>query len=153
MAPRVPPLDEIEWEDPHVIPGLGFGPELNTQNILWYFTNSPFFDAGSNNMSLLGHAQNAPDRDRIFGNRLAFEEALRDRYPTGFQFVVTSEPKAEGEPWVIQRQQKTRDAVSGEIVTEIQGTYFTVGNKVFMAPSLLDIVRSRMVWSSKYKYE
>lgn len=142
----ISPLDEIEWYDPHLIPTLGMGPQLNTNNILWYFANSPYFDHSSNNSALVQHAASAPNRDAIFFNRHNFETELRERFPTGRQFVVVSEPKAEGEPWVIQKQNKSYDK-DKNIVVEAEATYYTIGTSIFKAPSLGDVMKSRLVCS------
>lgn len=148
MPPTFPLPDELEFNEPNLIPTLGFGPELNGQNILWYFMNSPFFDHASNNQALflkVQSSQNMEFRNTLLFNRLAFEDHLRTQYREGVHFVVTQEPKEPGQPWVIQRQSRVVDESTGEVRTEVQGTWFTSGTKVLMAPSLADVVRTRLV--------
>lgn len=157
LAPKsagVPPIEYTEFTppDPNLIPSFGLGPDLNTNNILWYFYNSPFNDQGSVNAAYIHWvAMNippGPQKDRIFGNRAVFEEELQKRYPVGVSFVVTEEPKAQGEPWVIQRQNRKYESVEGggrRIVMEVEATYYTVGLAIRMATSLWDILNAKMV--------
>ena len=56
---------------------------------------------------------------------------------------MTQEPKKEGEPWVIQKQMRREE--DGKVVMEVQGVYYTIKNKIVMAPSLLDVLQSRLV--------
>lgn len=144
--PPVSPLDESEWEAPHTIAGLGFGPELNSNNILWYFMNSTFFDPMCNNKAFVDQKMMSGQRE-VFFDRHVFEAALQKEYPTGVQYLVTAEPKEPGQPWVIQRQNRTRNTEPGTegFKTEVQGVYYTVGTKFLMAPNLRDVVQSRLV--------
>ncbi|KAF2250574.1 hypothetical protein BU26DRAFT_517408 [Trematosphaeria pertusa] len=141
MPPQLQPLDESEYDEPAALRGLPGG-TLNSESILWYFMGSPFFDASSNNVALFNHLrQLGPAGQPTLDSRHAFEEALLSKYNHGSYFVVASEPKREGEPWVIQRQRK--DQGSAEIVVE--GTWYTQGTKILMAPSLLDVLQLRLL--------
>lgn len=155
LAPRSagpPPLEQTEYTPPHpdLIPGFGLGPDLNTNNILWYFYNSPFNDNSSANAAFLRYiTQNlvGPERDRLLFNRAVFEEELKKRYPVGVTFVVTEEPRIPGEPWVIQRQNRRYEVDEGvrRVVMEVEATYYTVGLGIRMANSLWDILNAKMV--------
>ncbi|KAF1961120.1 hypothetical protein CC80DRAFT_488464 [Byssothecium circinans] len=147
MPPQIPPLDEQEFNNPDVLLGLPGG-NLNSDSIMWYFMNSQFFDPVSNNTSLFNQLRSDPLAQPILNDRRLFEHRLRSNYPTGLQFLVVSEPQTPQEPWVIQRQYRTAD---GE--TQVQGTYFTLGTRILMAPSLLDVVRGRMLSVSTYLEE
>ncbi|KAF2744546.1 hypothetical protein M011DRAFT_376134, partial [Sporormia fimetaria CBS 119925] len=113
-------------------------------NVLWYFMNSPFYDASSNNQALLQYASSLPPNERttIFNNRVAFEEALRKHYPSGRQFVVISEAKKETDPWVVQRQNVQLDE-RRERVVEVEATYYTIGGvRWVQAPSLREVLQT-----------
>ncbi|OAG01638.1 uncharacterized protein CC84DRAFT_1051004, partial [Paraphaeosphaeria sporulosa] len=117
-----------------------------SNTILWYFYNSPWFDQGSNNNSLLRQVGGTPQQELLFNNRVAFEERMRTDYPYGTQYVVAYEPKNEGEPWVIQRQEKSVDQETGRTAkTEVTATYYTQGTRIFMAKSLLDVLQTRLL--------
>ncbi|KAF2264253.1 hypothetical protein CC78DRAFT_533316 [Lojkania enalia] len=145
MPPKHTPLDEIQFENLRFL-HQELGGQLNNETVLWYFMNSPFYDANCNNHALL--FGNAPDIHRLRTDRKYLEEALKMRFPTGLQFMVVADPQGPGQPWVIQKQLKTRvDDAQGNnrIEIEVRGTYYTVGTKIHMAPSLLDVLRSRML--------
>ncbi|PVH99401.1 hypothetical protein DM02DRAFT_435026 [Periconia macrospinosa] len=148
MPPAIPPLDEQVFERPDILSGLPGG-NINADSILWYFMNSPFYDPASNNSALFNQLRNDPNGMAIMQDRRALEERLRTGFPTGISYVVASEPSTPEEPWVIQRQ---FIAVKGGPV-QVQGTYYTAGMKILMAPSLLDILRSRMLSVSTHMAE
>ncbi|KAF2443527.1 hypothetical protein P171DRAFT_415100 [Karstenula rhodostoma CBS 690.94] len=146
MAPQPAPEDEQFFDRPDLLPTLSAAGTLNSNTILWYFYNSPWFDQGSNNNSLLRQVGGTPQQELIFNNRLAFEERLRTDYPYGTQYVVAYEPKGDGEPWVIQRQEKSVDENTGKTAkTEVTATYYTQGTRIVMAKSLLDVLQTRML--------
>ncbi|KAF2710989.1 hypothetical protein K504DRAFT_466013 [Pleomassaria siparia CBS 279.74] len=155
MPPKIAPLDEQMFEAPelfvmHDLPGHS----LNTDSILWYFMNSQFFDGSSNNVALFNQVRGDMSNP-ILQSRKAFEEALQTRFPLGLQFVVAAEPQNPGEPWVIQKQVKKR-AVDKDgrqldrVEVEVLASYYTVGNRILMAPSLLDVLQSRLLSTSMY---
>lgn len=148
MPPAIPPLDEQVFERPDILAGLPGG-SINADSILWYFMNSPFYDPTSNNSALFNQLRNDPNGMAIMQDRRALEDRLRSSFPTGVSYVVASEPASPAEPWVIQRQ---FTAVKGG-PPQIQGTYYTSGMKILMAPSLLDIMRSRMLSVSSHMAE
>ncbi|KAF2688414.1 hypothetical protein K458DRAFT_414175 [Lentithecium fluviatile CBS 122367] len=120
------------------------GGDLNANSVLWYFYNSPFFDRTANNTALINQLQTNPDGVAIMSDRRAFEAQLA-KFTHGAQYVCVAEPQAPGQPYVIQKQFKTQDPETGRPVTEVQATYYTQGTKIFMAPSLLDVVQSRLL--------
>jgi mediator of RNA polymerase II transcription subunit 6 len=135
MVPQPAPEDEQFFDRPDLIPTLSAAGTLNSNTILWYFYNSPWFDQGSNNNSLLRQVGGTPQQELIFNNRLAFEERLR-----------TDEPKGDGEPWVIQRQEKRVDENTGKTAdTVVTATYYTQGTRIVMAKSVLDVLQTRML--------
>jgi len=145
MPPQLPPEDEREWEDINVLQGLP-GNSLNSDSVIWYFMNSPFYDPNCNNQALMQQLFSSPDGQAIMSDRHAVEERLRVGFQAGRQFVVVAEPRAEGEPWVIQKQNKVLDPVTGRTGRiDVEATYYTLGAKILMAPSLLDIVQTRLL--------
>ncbi|CAI6333640.1 unnamed protein product [Periconia digitata] len=148
MAPAVPPLDEQIFQSPEILAGLPGG-SINSDSILWYFMNSPFYDPTSNNSALFNQLRNDPNGMAILQDRRALEERLRAGFPTGISYVVASEPSTPAEPWIIQRQFV---AEKGGPV-QIQGTYYTAGIQILMAPSLLDVINSRLLSVSTHMAE
>ncbi|KAL5426315.1 hypothetical protein PMIN04_002008 [Paraphaeosphaeria minitans] len=146
MPPQPAPEDEWQFDRPDLLPTLSAAGTLNTNTILWYFYNSPWFDQGSNNNSLLRQVGGTPQQELLFNNRVAFEERMRTDYPYGTQYVVAYEPKNDGEPWVIQRQEKSVDQETGKTAkTDVTATYYTQGTRIFMAKSLLDVLQTRLL--------
>jgi mediator of RNA polymerase II transcription subunit 6 len=142
MAQPVP-LDETEFDQPWLLHELPGG-NLNSDSLLWYFYNSPFFDRTSNNSALINQLRSHPDGQAIMFSRQAFEEQLA-KYAHGVQFKVVAEPQGPGQPWVLQKQFKTVHTETGRPITQVQATYYTQGTKIFMAPSLLDVVQLRLL--------
>lgn len=98
----------------------------------------------SNNNVILQNALRTPEQHHLLENRLAFEDAVRRMPSGGLQFIVTGEPENEDGAWVIQKQQRTvRPGLEDEI--EVVGTYWVVGDRIFMAPSTADILGNRIV--------
>lgn len=146
MAPQPAPEDEWQFDRPDLLPTLSAAGTLNGNTILWYFYNSPWFDQGSNNNNLLRQVGGTPQQELLFNNRVAFEERLRNDYDYGTQYVVAYEPKQEGEPWVIQRQEKIVNPDTGKTARiEVTATYYTQGTRIFMAKSLLDVLQTRLL--------
>ncbi|KAL6705371.1 Mediator of RNA polymerase II transcription subunit 6 [Coniothyrium glycines] len=143
MAPQIPPLDEQEFDQPALIGGLPDQDLDRHNNIFWYFTSSPWFDPRSLNIAVFHNCQLQPDGQQIMNDRKLWDERLRD-VPQGFQFMTVAEPQGEGQPWVVQRQNKIYGD-NGTIETHVEGNWYTQGTKVLMAPSLLDVVQNRLL--------
>ncbi|OJD17544.1 hypothetical protein AJ78_02357 [Emergomyces pasteurianus Ep9510] len=171
-AQSAAPLEEITWRSPHHVQMMGGF--LHSNNILFYFAESPFFDPTSNNASLAIQASYNDNFRPFIETREAFEGRLKTMQ--GLEFMVAHDPLQEAaaaaaaaaggkqpqrlpqEPsnvWVIRKQTRKKrtgaGAGSGSRVAgdddEIQvlATYFVVGDSVYMAPSVLKIVGSRML--------
>jgi mediator of RNA polymerase II transcription subunit 6 len=136
------PEDEQFWNSPDGIRSLELGDTLNTNNVLWYFRLSQFFDHTSNNASLIAYGSQLPHNERLalFRSRTVFEDALRTRFPTGIQYVVVEEPKGPGMPWVIQRQNR-----KGQDVADVEATFYSSGTTFLKAPNLRDVLQARLV--------
>jgi mediator of RNA polymerase II transcription subunit 6 len=143
MAMKVPLLDEQDFNFPLALSELE-GQDINlANNFCWYFHNSQFFEPACNNSAILAHHRDDPATNAILHDRKTFDERLRG-IPEGLQFVVSGEPQGEGQPWLYQRQNKVRN-VEGQVETYVEGNWYNRGTQVLMAPSLLDVVRARLV--------
>lgn len=144
MPPHIPPLDEQEFDQPALIAGLP-GQNINVgNNLFWYFTSSPWFEPQSINISVFQNVQLLPDGQQIMNDRALWEERLR-AVEAGTQFIATAEPQGEGQPWVLQRQNKRHNHETGRVETHVEGNWYTQGTRMLMAPSLLDVVQSRLL--------
>ena len=160
-----PPLDEIQWRSPkaqemggiHTNTGKD---ETRSQSppthptyfaVLPYFAESPFFDATSNNATLTTQALYNPNMYYIIQTREAFEGRLRTMQ--GLEFMVTQDPSEnDTKPdhsgvWIIRKQNRRKRQGAQDEVTGIS-SYYVVGENVYMAPSVGNILGSRLVWVS-----
>ena len=87
----------------------------------------------------------------IVATREAFEARLRTM--AGLEFVVTHDPSEGGQNvnnsgvWVIRKQsRRKRPGLDDEITT--LSSYFVVGESVYMAPSVGNILGGRLVSSA-----
>lgn len=114
-----------------------------------YFAQSPFFDPTSNNGIIINQAMYNPRMLPIVATRESFESHIKSI--GGLEFVVAQEP-AETAPgtgtgiWVIRKQRRQLKPLSqgGDEIT-ILGTYFVVGENIYMAPAVGDVIGSRLV--------
>ena len=120
--------------------------------VLPYFSHSPFFDATSNNATLTTQATYNPNMFYLIQTREAFEGRLRSMQ--GLEFMVAHDPSNNGHQqensgvWVIRKQyRRKRQGLDDEITP--MSSYFVIGENVYMAPSVGNILGSRMVHSSK----
>lgn len=143
MAPQLPPPDEQEYDAPQMLGTLPDGQLDLYNNPFWYFTNSPWFDPSSQNISLFMSCQRMPNGQQVMNDRKLWHERLHEQ-GQGSRFVIVGEPQAEGQPWVIQRQNKTENE-DGETETLVEGNWYFQGTKILMAPSVYDVVQSRLV--------
>jgi mediator of RNA polymerase II transcription subunit 6 len=141
-AAQGPPLDEIQWRAP-----VHFNGGIHDNSVLYYFAQSPFYDKTSNNEVVFQQGLNNPNMLQFLETRAAFESRLKSM--SGLEFVVAQEP-AETTPgagtgvWVINKQtRRKRQGEEDEIV--VHSTYFLVGENIYMAPTLADVISSRIV--------
>lgn len=142
--PNGPPLDEIQFRG--MVPPGG----IHDNSILWYFRDSPFYDKESSNETIALQSMHNAEIARDAGTRALFEARLKTM--AGTEFIVGQEP-SETAPgtgtgvWVINKQtRKKRKDREDEV--HVMGTYFVVGENIYMAPSLADILSSRIVRSN-----
>ncbi|CAG7936986.1 unnamed protein product [Penicillium salamii] len=152
MATQEASMEEIVWRSPpHVQAMGGF---LHSNNILFYFAESPFFDPTSNNASLAIQATYNEAFHQFIETREAFESRLKTMQ--GLEFIVSYDPlqataQVNGqftqEPsnvWVIRKQnRRKRSGMDDEVV--VISTYFIMGDAVYMAPSVASVVGNRIL--------
>jgi mediator of RNA polymerase II transcription subunit 6 len=112
-----------------------------------YFQASPFFDATSNNGILWGQAMSNANMAYLTQTREAFEGHLKTM--SGVEFIVAQEP-SEMAPgtgtgvWVINKQnRRKRHGMDDEIT--VLACYYVVGEHIYMAPSMADLMNARIV--------
>ncbi|KAL8848327.1 MAG: hypothetical protein Q9221_006630 [Calogaya cf. arnoldii] len=140
-----PPLDEIQWKAPPIAQSMG---GIQTNTVLPYFYNSPFFDATSNNATITTQAQHNPAQFYLIQTREAFEARLRTMQ--GLEFIVAHDPSENGSKpdnsgaWLIRKQhRRKRNGVEDEI--SAISSYYVVGENIYMAPSLSNILGARLL--------
>lgn len=144
MTSKDPPLDEIVWRSPEVALSMQ---GIHSNSILFYFAQSPFFDQTSNNAILLSQAMFNQNMLPIIQTREAFQARLQTM--SGLEFIVAQEP-AEMAPgtgtgvWVIRKQTRRKRQGEEDEITH-HASYFVIGENVYMAPSVTDVIGSRMV--------
>ena len=142
-----PPLDETWWSQP-IAPG-----ELHNNSVLFYFADSPFFDKTSNNWIVYQQSLANLSMRHLISTRDTFEGRLKTM--SGLEFIVAQEPAETGPGmgtgvWVINKQtRRKRQNEEDEII--VHASYFMVGDKVFQAPSLADVMSARMVSGNGYR--
>ncbi|KAI6782422.1 Mediator of RNA polymerase II transcription subunit-like protein [Emericellopsis cladophorae] len=139
-----PALDEIQWYSPQHLANMG---QLHSNNILFYFAESPFFERTSNNQVIFSQAMTNPHEFWRIQTREAFESSLREM--SGLEFIVGEEPAESGPGmgtgvWVIRKQVR-RKIAGDEDQTTILSSYFIVGEHIYQAPKLGDILSSRLL--------
>ncbi|GAB1314918.1 Mediator of RNA polymerase II transcription subunit 6 [Madurella fahalii] len=136
-----PPLDEIQWRAPPE-----FDQGIHSNSVLYYFAQSPFFDKTSNNEVVFQQGLNNPNMTQFLATRELFEGRLKTM--SGLEFIVAQEPAETGPGagtgvWVINKQtRRKRQGEEDEII--VHASYFIVGENIYMAPTLADIISSRI---------
>ncbi|CAJ2508237.1 Uu.00g094230.m01.CDS01 [Anthostomella pinea] len=138
-----PPLDEIQWRHPVLVQSMQ---GIHSNSVLFYFAESPFFDRTSNNAVLASQAMFNANMFHLIQTREAFEGRLREM--SGLEFIVAQEP-AEMAPgtgtgvWVIRKQTRQKRENAEDKIT-IHSTYYVIGENVYMAPTLAQVLGFRM---------
>ncbi|CAM1508198.1 Fc.00g050460.m01.CDS01 [Cosmosporella sp. VM-42] len=142
--PSDPPLDEIQWRAPPLLASMG---GLHSNTILFYFAESPFFERTSNNAIIMSQAMNNMAMYHFITTREAFEGRLKTM--SGLEFIVGEEPMETGPGagtgvWVIRKQTRRKRYDDDDEIT-LHSSYFVVGDNIYMAPTLGDILASRIM--------
>ncbi|KAI5368056.1 Putative mediator complex, subunit Med6 [Septoria linicola] len=170
-AQNAPALDEIVHAMPQVIDWwvntMG-GKAMDENMIHRYMTESPFFEWGSKNGLLFEQGKVDWATHNMCNNRRALEDNLRGR--VGLEYMIVQEPQpvadkelaAQGVTtgiYVIRKQDRQRSPAGprvrppGVILEDkweltVLGTYFIVGQNVYQAPNVFDVVENRLLSAS-----
>ncbi|KAK0383553.1 hypothetical protein NLU13_9464 [Sarocladium strictum] len=133
------PLDEVQWKDPRIVASMG---GLHSNTVLFYFAESPFYEKTSNNAVVLSQALNNQQMYPVIQTREAFEAHLKTM--SGLEFLVGEEPAESGPGmgtgvWVIRKQTRKKRWQQEDEVT-VHASYFVVGENIYMAPRLSDML-------------
>lgn len=160
------PLDEIQWRSPRDVQEMGGihtntsksmtsrrsrTKPLNARVVLPYFYKSPFFDPVSNNATITTQATYNPSMFYLIQTRQNFEARLQTMQ--GLEFMVTADPSENGTKtiensvWVISKQNRRKVAGAKDVITPIT-SYFVVGENIYMAPLVNQVLGSRLVRTS-----
>ncbi|PFH59301.1 hypothetical protein XA68_12564 [Ophiocordyceps unilateralis] len=142
--PNDPPLDEIQWRSPPLLAQMG---GLHTNTILFYFAESPFFERTSNNAVIMSQAMNNASMYHFIQTRETFEGRLKTM--SGLEFIVGEEPAETGPGqgtgvWIIRKQTRRKRYQEDDDIT-IHASFFVIGENIYMAPSISDVLASRIM--------
>ncbi|KAF6824503.1 MED6 mediator sub complex component [Colletotrichum musicola] len=140
--PNEPPLDEIQWRAPDIAASMQ---GIHSNSVLFYFAESPFFDRQSNNAVITNQAMFNPALMKNLSTREAFEGEL-DKM-TGLEFRVLNAPAdmvTGTGVWTIVKQTRQKNLDRNRIENKPLAYYFVVGENIYQAPSLGDILSSRI---------
>ena len=144
-------LDETVFFDPHWIAANGGW--IHSNNVLYYFALSPFFDRQSNNQAVFSQSIGNPALEHYLNTRQAFEARLSER--PGIEYVVVHDPLAsntfvdgpdgqvQSNVWVIRKQEREKKSDGPDVVTPLMN-YHIVNQAIYQSPSLLKILTNRM---------
>ncbi len=130
MVSQEPPLDEIQWRSPQIAQSMQ---GIHSNSVLFYFAQSPFYDPTSNNAILTSQAMFNQKMLPIIQTREAFEGRLK-----------TMAPGTGTGVWVIRKQTRRKRQPEEDDIT-VHSSYFVVGENIYMAPAVSDVLGSRMV--------
>ncbi|KAK8200735.1 Mediator of RNA polymerase II transcription subunit 6 [Zalaria obscura] len=140
------PLDELQFRRPEVI---AYWQGVHANSVHPIIRESPFFDHTSKNGLLWGQAERDMRLWQMVMNREAFETQLRSM--NGVEYMIVGEPQPV-EPgstedtgiWVIRKQDRRKRPNGNDEIT-VLGTYYLVGENMYQAPSVYDIVGNHLL--------
>ncbi|KAL1896546.1 Mediator of RNA polymerase II transcription subunit 6 [Sporothrix stenoceras] len=137
-------IDELQWSEPETANEMQ---GIHSNSVLYYFMRSPYFDKTSNNNTVYNQALHNHSMFHILETREKFEDFLRSM--SGVEYIVHQAP-AEMAPgtgtgvWVIRKQlrRKRNDGQPDDLT--VYADYFVVGYNIYQAPTLADVLSSRI---------
>lgn len=108
-----------------------------------YFQWSPYFDRMSNDQALINQAMSNPALHHLLRSRDAFEARLRQMQGVEYNFGPT--PKNLEDGVLVIRKQHRRKVPGAEDKVTVLGTYFMIAENIYQAPSMSDILGSKIV--------
>ena len=154
------PLDDRIWSLPEAyaswVDGINAqwghaAPGVNAENVHLVFAASPFCSAESANKRFEALVNRKRELEPKFFNRKQYEVELRE-FP-GESYVVIEGP-TESKPgtnlvWVVEKRFTTVDRAArreeDRYAVEVRGHYIVVADRIFAAPTLMDVLQSRWV--------
>ncbi|KAL1306398.1 hypothetical protein AAFC00_005105 [Neodothiora populina] len=140
------PLDEVQFRRPEVIQWWG---GISADTVHPIIRESPFFDHTSKNGLLWEQAQNDMRTWEICNKREAFETRLKSM--NGVEYMIVGEPQKVEDAevvdtgiWVIRKQERRKRTPREDDIT-VLGTYYIVGENMYQAPSVSDIIGNHML--------
>lgn len=136
------------------------GRAMDENMIHRYLAESPFFDHSTKNGLHFLHARSNMAEFELVKDRRRFEEDLRRH--VGGEYLIVGEPgdvlrsggaKESSGVYVLRKQDRQRTrAVDGRVEEELTtlGTYYCVGEKMYQAPSVGDIVGNRLLSATNH---
>lgn len=130
-------------------------PFMSDNMLHHYFSKSPFFDWTTKNGLEIQQCQQDPYGWQWSHNRQNFETQIASR--NGQEYMIAEgqgmEFDKEGKPtkggvWVIRKQERRKGADKGRDALETLATYYIVGENVYQAPSVGDILGTRFLSAS-----
>lgn len=130
---KAEPLDEIQWKSPEWIQQFG----LHSENVLDYFSESPFYDRTSNNQVLKMQFQFQQVPPNVHP-----QEYLRQKLVemVGVEFIIAY--VKEPDFWIVRKQKRLSPSN-----VAVQQDYYIVGANIYQAPKIYDILSSRLLSS------
>ncbi|KIH95057.1 Mediator of RNA polymerase II transcription subunit 6 [Sporothrix brasiliensis 5110] len=137
-------IDELQWSEPETANEMQ---GIHSNSVLYYFMRSPYFDKTSNNNTVYNQALHNHNMFPVLETRERFEDFLRSM--SGVEYIVHQAP-AEMAPgtgtgvWVIRKQlrRKRNDGQPDDLT--VYADYFVVGYNIYQAPTLADVLSSRI---------
>ncbi|CAK7265255.1 Mediator of RNA polymerase II transcription subunit 6 [Sporothrix epigloea] len=137
-------IDELQWSEPETANEMQ---GIHSNSVLYYFMRSPYFDKTSNNNTVYNQAMHNHNMFPVLETRERFEDFLRSM--SGVEYIVHQAP-AEMAPgtgtgvWVIRKQlrRKRNDGQPDDLT--VYADYFVVGYNIYQAPTLADVLSSRI---------
>ncbi|CAK7224381.1 Mediator of RNA polymerase II transcription subunit 6 [Sporothrix curviconia] len=137
-------IDELQWSEPETANEMQ---GIHSNSVLYYFMRSPYFDKTSNNNTVYNQAMHNHQMFPVLETRERFEDFLRSM--SGVEYIVHQAP-AEMAPgtgtgvWVIRKQlrRKRNDGQPDDLT--VYADYFVVGYNIYQAPTLADVLSSRI---------
>lgn len=139
------PLDETVWSNMNFI--MQHGP-LHENTVLMYFADSPFCEPTSNNKTVMNQALYNQSLAYTIANRETFERRLKSM--SGLEYVVAEAPAESGPGvgtgvWVIRKQMRKKRGPDHDDEVTVLAVYYVIGVNVYPAPSLMDMMSSKLV--------
>lgn len=151
-------LDELQWKSPEWIQTFG----LRTDNVIDYFSESPFFDKTSNNYVIKMQRQfveGERDGENTNGEYGYISDGMRrdimERYPIhksmemelnkmdGIEYVLIM--VKEPDFWIIRKQRREHGADKGSPKFEVLKDYYIIGANVYQSPSVYKVIKNRLM--------